>query len=92
MISLLAGFQKQALCYYALRLLRLSLRHCTTAHVEKTAKKNRFSSSNGSVSCLHVDELDVVHAAVCDGLIDLLVLPDSLLEVLQSLQQTEGNP
>ena len=33
----------------------------------------------------HVYELDVVEISVGDGLIDILVLPDTLLEVLQGL-------
>ena len=33
----------------------------------------------------HVYELDVVEISIGDGLIDILVLPDTLLEVLQGL-------
>ena len=34
----------------------------------------------------HVYELDVVEIAVCDSLINLLVLPYPVLEILQRLQ------
>ena len=36
----------------------------------------------------HVDELDVVHVAVRNGLVDLLILADALPEVQQCLLHT----